>query len=64
MTSKKNNRIQELRLQHQKIVAAKKNVVTIFNELLQMVEKELPQRSQRNLTAKQMKERMERIMSL
>ena len=64
MASKKNTRVQELRLLHQKIVAAKKDSATIDDEILEMIEKELPQCSQRNLTNDEMKKRMERIMAL
>ena len=56
MTSKKSAYIQKLYLIREKVVADKKNAATMFNETLEMIERELPQRSQRNLTAKEMEE--------
>jgi hypothetical protein len=58
MPNKKETQSQKRRLQYMKIVDAKKNVNTIFNELLEILAMDLPQRSQRNLTIKEMKERL------
>jgi hypothetical protein len=58
MPNKKETQSQKRRLNYMRIVDAKKNVNTIFNELLEMLATDLPQRSKKNLTVEEMAERL------
>ena len=55
---------EELRLLHMAITAVRRNINMQLDGLLVRIEWLLPQRKTRNLTAKEMKERMDRIMTL